>query len=123
MGDVGGMVGGSANISLVRRGRFARVTRGTICGFKTLLWSTILITMPLYAVALVLEETQGAENIASLGPAFFTACRRSASMPGEGSSSTWWRGSMDGLAVPPTASSRHLWSSGSSLALLASSSR
>lgn len=56
--------------------------KGTIGGVKTLLWSTVLISFPIYAVALILRQTlgenraeHGAENFRTLPQAIFTIFR------------------------------------------------
>jgi hypothetical protein len=58
---------------------------GAIGGIRTLMWSILLISLPLYVVALILRETLGAEeklspsrsaeNFSSLPKAFFTVYR------------------------------------------------
>merc|ERR1719188_1430902 len=70
-------LGPNANISLFRMVRLFRVTRilrvcrllifvdlvmminGTLGGFRTLLWSFVLVAFPLYALAIIFRETLG----------------------------------------------------------------
>mmetsp|Transcript_23265 Transcript_23265/g.62093 ORF Transcript_23265/g.62093 Transcript_23265/m.62093 type:complete len:591 (-) Transcript_23265:86-1858(-) len=57
--------------------------RGTLGGMRTLLWSAVVIALPLYALALFFRETlghlkdqgNGAENFATLPASFFTMFR------------------------------------------------
>lgn len=93
--------GAGANFSLFRIVRLARITRiirvcrleiftelmvmikGTLGGIRTLLWSVVLISLPLYAVALIFRETLGplkdsgfgAEAFATVPLSFFTVFR------------------------------------------------
>lgn len=81
--------GNTSNFSLFRIMRLVRITRllrvcrleifcdlivmvkGTLGGLKTLLWSTVLISLPLYAVALVFRETLGPLHLQANGAEAF----------------------------------------------------
>lgn len=91
----------NSKLSLLRMVRLIRITRvlrlvrldlfselmvmikGTLGGIRTLGWSIVLISLPLYIVALLLRETlgefqekgQGAEQFASVPTSFFTVFR------------------------------------------------
>jgi len=93
--------GGTKLMSLARIVRLVRLTRlirlarleifcdlvvmirGTLGGMRTLLWSAVVIAVPLYALSLFFRETlgnlsdsgSGAENFATLPTAFFTMFR------------------------------------------------
>merc|ERR1719507_547669 len=82
---------------MARIGRIARVCRlswiadfsdlsmmihGAIGGMKTLIWSILLISIPIYAMAVMLREsvgnepvTEGAEGFTSVTKSFFTVFR------------------------------------------------
>jgi len=54
------------------------MVKGTLGGIKTLLWSTVLISLPLYAVSLIFRETLGTEGqelFDSVPLSFFTVFR------------------------------------------------
>jgi len=100
-GGEGGTGGGTTNLSLFRILRLTRITRllrmcrfevfselmvmikGTMRGFKTLLWASLLLSLPLYALSIVFRETlgihrdegYGAECFSTVPEAFYTVLR------------------------------------------------
>mmetsp|Transcript_138487 Transcript_138487/g.359897 ORF Transcript_138487/g.359897 Transcript_138487/m.359897 type:complete len:644 (+) Transcript_138487:55-1986(+) len=94
-GDSGGVFAALRVLRLARIARILSIIRipiftdlvmmidGTVGGFKTLLWSQLLIAVPLYVVALLFRETlgkhadagQGAQYFGSLSMSFFTTFR------------------------------------------------
>jgi len=53
------------------------MVRGTLGGMRTLLWSTLLIILPVYSVSLVLRETLGSVTEVGHGAEYFSSVPRS----------------------------------------------